>query len=489
MRFFKIIPVILIFGSIIFAQSKTIHETDLRSNYFNIRNIFQSDAYGDVGISPLIQKEKNLTHTIFGFLPDWEFVQSPPIRYDLLTHIGVFPFETDSLGNVSIPMTWPWTNFINEAHEEGIKILMTIVNFNPDQIRSIITNEEIKINLINEVVSIITIFNLDGIIVDFEALHDEDEGQPIVSFIRDLSITIKSIDEELEVAFATPAINWNNDWNFSALAEYCDFLFVMEYDFYGSWSEVTGPVAPLEGNFWNINITTSLLEDYQEILISNPDKILLGFPYYGVHFISDENYPGAEVIEFVENPRYREIKKMTIGEYLWSDEFKTPWLRWTEEDWNQVWFDDSLSLAMKYDFAIDNGVKGIGIWALGYEGEYPELWNLLEDKFYDNASGIDDENSVPAEFKLMQNYPNPFNPSTTIKFTIYALSQWERNGVMVSLIIYNLLGQEAATLINEQKQPGSYEIEFDGNDLPSGIYFYRLSFGKNSETKKMVLLR
>ncbi len=491
MRFCKIIPVILIFGSIIFAQSETIHEKDFLT-YFKIRNKFQASSYENVLIRPLVQKEKNLTHSIFGFLPDWEFVQSPLLRYDLLTHVGIFPFETDSLGNVSIPMNWPWTNFINEAHEEGIKILMTIVNFNPDHIRSIITNEEIKFNLINNILSIITVFNLDGIIVDFEGLYDEDEGEPIVNFIEDLSISINSINENLEVAIATPAINWNNDWNFSALAQYCDFLFVMEYDYYGSWSEVTGPVAPLEGNLWNINITTSLLDDYQEVLFSEPQKLIMGFPYYGAHFISDGNYPGASVIQFVDNPRYEEIIDISGAEYLWSDEFRNSWLRWNDIDWNQIWFDDSLSLSLKYDFAIENDVRGIGIWALGYEGVYPELWDLIEDEFFDNANGNLDEDLVQTEFKLMQNYPNPFNPRTKIKFSIPNL-ETEYN---VSLRIYDILGREINTMFDKKMKTGSYEVEFHAEDLTSGIYFYRidiysdgLTFGKISETKKMVLLK
>ncbi len=85
-------------------------------------------------------------------------------------------------------------------------------------------------------------------------------------------------------------------------------------------------------------------------------------------------------------------------------------------------------------------------------------------------------------FSLYQNYPNPFNPSTKIKFVIPKSS-------FVSLKVYDILGREVATLLNEEKHPGSYEVEFDGSNLSSGIYFYRLQARDFSDTKKFILLK
>ncbi|MCF8239873.1 MAG: T9SS type A sorting domain-containing protein [Melioribacteraceae bacterium] len=111
----------------------------------------------------------------------------------------------------------------------------------------------------------------------------------------------------------------------------------------------------------------------------------------------------------------------------------------------------------------------------------------------------DDNEYLAKEFKLYQNYPNPFNPTTKIKYTIPTV---ERNAVSlkknkrfgkshynVSLRVYSILGEEITTLVNEAKQPGTYEVEFDAAKLPSGVYFYRLNAGDYSETKKMILIR
>ncbi len=97
--------------------------------------------------------------------------------------------------------------------------------------------------------------------------------------------------------------------------------------------------------------------------------------------------------------------------------------------------------------------------------------------------GIEDENIFVADdFSLEQNYPNPFNPSTSIQYRVSSNSN-------VSLKVYDVLGNEVATLVNEEKSAGSYEIKFNAAGLSSGIYFYKLQAGSMVETKKMILMK
>jgi photosystem II stability/assembly factor-like uncharacterized protein len=100
-------------------------------------------------------------------------------------------------------------------------------------------------------------------------------------------------------------------------------------------------------------------------------------------------------------------------------------------------------------------------------------------------------NVVPKKLFLYQNYPNPFNPVTKIKFDIAPLSRGvgEARGVLTQLKIYDITGREVKTLVNEQLQPGTYEVTFDGSNLPSGVYFYQLRAGDFTETKKLILLK
>jgi len=99
----------------------------------------------------------------------------------------------------------------------------------------------------------------------------------------------------------------------------------------------------------------------------------------------------------------------------------------------------------------------------------------------DVVSDVEDE-IQPLTFQLKQNYPNPFNPSTKIN---YQISQND----FVSLKVYNILGNEVTTLVNENKPAGSYEVNFDASLLSSGTYFYKLQAGSFVETKKMILLK
>lgn len=100
-----------------------------------------------------------------------------------------------------------------------------------------------------------------------------------------------------------------------------------------------------------------------------------------------------------------------------------------------------------------------------------------------------DDDKIVYEFSLEQNYPNPFNPVTTINFTLPGVGTNHELSLQAKLTVYNLLGQEVATLLNEEKSAGSYQIKFDASNLPSGIYFYSLTYGNNIQTRKLALLK
>ncbi len=153
-------------------------------------------------------------------------------------------------------------------------------------------------------------------------------------------------------------------------------------------------------------------------------------------------------------------------------------------------------------FPSNNGLPTLNITGIRSTGTYlyagtngEGLWRIRID---DLITNIDEETSkeLPVEFHLSQNYPNPFNPSTKIKYTIPStplsfgdLPAGKAGGLGVRLIVYDVLGNEVATLVNEQKPAGIYEVEFNASQLSSGIYFYKLTAGSFAETKKMLLLK
>jgi hypothetical protein len=130
-----------------------------------------------------------------------------------------------------------------------------------------------------------------------------------------------------------------------------------------------------------------------------------------------------------------------------------------------------------------------GYGSVSYTGSAISAWVTLFSDISETGSfalgtasvtvRIDD---TPLRFNLEQNYPNPFNPSTTIKYALPRASQ-------VNLSVYDILGREVSVLVNDRRDAGVYEVKFDGSNLASGVYFYRLQAGTYVETKKLLLVR
>ena len=109
------------------------------------------------------------------------------------------------------------------------------------------------------------------------------------------------------------------------------------------------------------------------------------------------------------------------------------------------------------------------------------------DGSFEYSDIVDVSISKPTEFSLRQNYPNPFNPGTKIKYSIPSAAA--RDHVPVQIIVYDMIGNEIETLLNEEKPAGTYELTWDAANLPSGVYLYQLRAGDFIQTKKMILLK
>ncbi len=130
------------------------------------------------------------------------------------------------------------------------------------------------------------------------------------------------------------------------------------------------------------------------------------------------------------------------------------------------------SIFIQMTLLSNDNESGIGAYALVDALSFGEAQTTDVEQF----------DQIPTEFSLKQNYPNPFNPSTTIEFSIPKES-------FVELKVFNVLGKEVATLVNENYSAGSYKSNFDASNLSSGIYFARISAGSFMETKKMILTK
>ncbi len=134
---------------------------------------------------------------------------------------------------------------------------------------------------------------------------------------------------------------------------------------------------------------------------------------------------------------------------------------------------------------LNSGLTNLDIYALaitpnGYV--FAGSWGDGVFRSINSTTSVRDQDQAPSSFSLSQNYPNPFNPITKIQFTISDFGY-------TTFKVFDVLGREVATLVNEEKQPGVYETEFDGSQLSSGIYFYKLQTENYSSIKKMIYLK
>ena len=128
----------------------------------------------------------------------------------------------------------------------------------------------------------------------------------------------------------------------------------------------------------------------------------------------------------------------------------------------------------KYILSLEITKSGFLFAGMDYYGIYKSANKVV--------TTLNEENTVPSKFELMQNYPNPFNPSTSIEYSV-------PSNEYVLLKVYDLLGNEVNTLVNERQSAGNYEVNFDASNLASGIYFYRIQSGSFIQTKKLMLLK
>jgi|GEM_PF-2279201 len=385
------ILVLFVFSFTAFAQKQiSIHQLSYEQHKSDVwqRSLFNDDGRD---IIPLKYNKSNLSSAVFGYLPYWEYpTAKSTLQYNLLTHIAATSFAASASGGLSKPSYWPWTDVINAAHANGVKIIMCVVNFTASDIHTLVTTASNKNTLFANIGSFISQYNLDGVNIDFESLNTADRGALINTFMSDLTTYIHTNYPGKEVSFAGPAINWGG-WNLPGLVNACDYVFIMGYDFYGSWSTVTGPSSPLTGGSTNLNTAlTSTSMGYGGVINSTPQKLILGVPYYGNEWYAKTENAYAAVTDFRATKTYYGMSANALSYGTkWDNTSQTPWYSYKlDTTCVQGWFDNDSSLGLKYDFATSKKLKGVGMWALGQDGSRTELWNLLKNKFYNAGFSI-----------------------------------------------------------------------------------------------------
>lgn len=259
------------------------------------------------------------------------------------------------------------------------------------------------------------------------------------------------------------------------------------------------------GRFYNTNFeNTSDLEvefNYGSKFIIDSNKLVTLEQYYNAYY--QENNVLVETLEgdtvaFHENVigwgELVGLQKIDNNEFILTYKLNSKY--WIKVfDGNGTLIRDEVLVETSNenptrDFAVNFGEDKIRFaWSEArVPGEGYNIYSSIYDKSLVTTVESVENKNLPTKFVLNQNYPNPFNPSTTIQFTIPNIASTGRN-VSLKLIVYDVLGKEVKTLIDGQMLPGSYKVNFEGSELASGLYLYRLTSGDFIESKKMLLIK
>ena len=403
----------LFFQCLLFSQNWTpFHSYELNKfNNFEIEYQIADDRAREViNFNP----DRNyLTHEVIGYLPYWEYDQYPNLNYDLLTQINFFSAELDQYGDIVNDHNWENLYLVEFAQARGVKVKLCATLFGQESLETLLNNYFYRQNAINNLLNLVMSVGADGVDIDFELLPTNQRDN-LVLFMEELSFVFHlNIDDPI-ITMATPAIDWSNAWDYNALAEITDGLFIMGYNYFYSGSSTAGPVSPLGGYYYDIEYSVN---DYIAKTNGQLDKLILGLPYYGYDWPVSSSIINSATIGYGSARTFSEASLMSneYG-YNWDMPSNSFWIQYLSNSWQQCWYDDSLSLSLKYQFAIEKNIQGVGIWALGYDQGSDKLWGAINDQFNPILVGdlnLDQEINIQDVIIIINEIMNlaPYNPS------------------------------------------------------------------------------
>jgi spore germination protein YaaH len=355
------------------APTRTIHALE-----WGTHQALSVGPGGGRAAASLQTREPVLSREVLGYYPYWVSGYQD-LRWDLLSTVAYFCADVNADGTLGDLHGWPPTDLINQAHLRGVRVVLVATCFSSSSIATLLSTPSHRTALVTNLLSQVEGAGADGVNIDFEGVPGS-QKQNLTGFFWELADSFYARIPGAHVTMATPAVDWQNAFDYSELALAGDGLMVMGYDYHWSGSSATGPVAPLDG--WGTYNVTWTVEDYLYWTGYQREKIILGVPYYGYEWPCVGPEPGSATTGTGNAKTFRVAEPLaqSVGK-LWDQESSTPWYRFEVSPWRQGWYDDWQSIGMKYDLVNAENLGGSGIWALRYDSDRVEMWNALEQYY------------------------------------------------------------------------------------------------------------
>jgi spore germination protein YaaH/flagellar hook assembly protein FlgD len=437
-----------------------------------------------------------LRREIFGFLPYWELTDaSTTLDWEKLSTIAYFGVGAAANGNLEVKdkdgkTTVGWsgwtssrmTSVISQAHANNTRVVLTVQSFawssgGVTKQKALLGSSSARANLARQIAAAVRDRGADGANLDFEPIVSgyADEFTALVRAVRS---ELDAIAAGYQLTFDTMGYIGNYPIEEATAAGGADAVLVMGYDYKGGSSGTAGSIAPVGGPAYDIADT---LAAYTSRIPAS--KVILGVPYYGRAWstATDQlNSPTTSAAKYGSSVSVLYETALDLAAEYGSHYDPVEGVAWTAyqrenctkthgcvSGWRQTYFDSDKALAAKYDLVNQYDIRGIGIWALGYDGSRPELYQLIKDKFITDT--------IPPEIISSRASSPAFSPNADGRLDAFAVRLRATGLIRFGWRVQPMIDGTAGDAIIEGEQAGSApHWIWDGRAgdavVPDGVY-------------------
>jgi len=354
-----------------------------------------------------------LRRQVMGFLPYWE-VSDAVLDYEVLSTIAYFSVGSDKYGNLlkldpdGTPTTgWGgWTSsrmtsIINAAHTKGTRVVLTISVFAWTSGQAalqgaLLGNPTARQNLAVQAAAAVRARGADGINLDFEPIASG-YADEYTLFVRAVRAELDKRAAGYQLTFDTTGYIGNYPIEAATAPGGADAIFIMGYDYRTASSGYAGSIDPLSGPAYDLQDTVNAFAARVA-----PSKLILGVPWYGRAWSTVSDQVNARTQTGLKFGASNSVLYDTAAAYAkqygkrWDGREQSPWIAYRRQNcsttygcvttWRQVYYDDPESLKRRFDMIHRMGLRGTGIWALGYDADRPELRQAIAEKFLNDKT-------------------------------------------------------------------------------------------------------
>ncbi len=331
-----------------------------------------------------VEIKGELQKIVFGYHPYWGGSNYLNYQWELLSDLCYFSYEVDpETGNPLSYYGWLTSPAIDSAFAHDVRVHLCVTLFSGHS--TFFGNQQSQLNLTNNLLSLLMQRGATGISFDFEAVPAS-QGNNMLDYIAGFSVAFRQNFPDGILSIAMPAVDWSGIFDPDVLNEYIDLYMIMGYDYYWNGSSQAGPVDPHYSMTNTYNYSVSRTISHYQSAGMPLSKMLLGVPYYAREWPTASGSAPSATTGHGTAYTWAKIQNNASGHYSTANKKLEPnsfgpYFAYNDGGWHQCFVNDPGSLSRRYKLVNRRGLAGIGIWALGYDNGYPDLWQLIAGNF------------------------------------------------------------------------------------------------------------